>query len=323
VLAGSSVPWGDKDWLQGSVVARDGDTITLSTVRRVKFDNEVDFFRRVDVVLADSTVVTKQDFVLDPVTIDDISVGQRVRIAGRLDTSTATPVLNASEGYVRMLLSHVAGQVVSAGALALDAQSFDGRPASWFNFAGTGIDPSSDANPDYYEINTGNLPLTNISVSDPVRIIGHVTPFATAPDDFDALTVVDYSELPAKVLINWVPQASPTAFNSISSTEIVVDMNDPLLGNLHKVIQAGVGIDLTGLGMDLTMAANAEGSGLFTLAGPQRVRVFDSFEAFSNALSEAMDGTKAVQGLHANGQFDSSSVTLTLRSLVVRIRNVN
>lgn len=323
VLAGSSVPWGNQDWLQGSVVARSGDTITLSTVSRVKFDNEVDFFRRVTVMLADTTVVTKQDFVLDPVSIDDISVGQRVRIAGALNISSETPVLDASEGYVRMLLTNVAGKVVAPGLLAIDVQGFDGRLVSWFDFTGTGIDSAADADPNYYEINTGTLPLNNIAINNPVRIIGHVTPFASAPEDFDAQTVVNYSELPAKVLINWVPEPSTAAFIGISNTEIVVDMNDPLLGNLHKVIQAGIGFDLTSLGMDLTLAANTEGSGLFTIAGPQRVRVFDDFESFSAALSATMDGTKAVHGLHANGQFDAANVTLILRSLVVRIRNVN
>ena len=75
--------------------------------------------------------------------------------------------------------------------------------------------------------------------------------YGSAPEDFEAHTVVDYSELNAKMLVNYVPEGSQAPFLTMSDSELVLDMADPNLGNLHQLIQAGIVYDLSSFGLKL------------------------------------------------------------------------
>lgn len=320
VLAGTSVPWGEHDYLHGNVVARDGDTLTVSAARRIRDDNHISFHRLVTVEIGPDTRVVKQAYPTDTVDKDSISVGQRISVVGQFADSSDVPVLDATEGGVRMLLTQLNGTVAAPGPLAVDLQAIDHRRASVFDFSGTGASGTTDADPDYYEIDTGTLSLTGIDFDDPIKVIGHVRPFGSAPEDFQAQTIIELSNLPAKMLINWQGAGTTAPFSSISSTAIVVDLSNVELGNFHTVYQAGVATDLTTLGMDPTLVPNSSGNGVFTLAYNGRTRQFIQFARFSEALSDLLDGTHTLEGLHASGNFDAASATLTLRGMVVRIR---
>lgn len=196
VHAGSSVPGGDMDVVKGSVIARSGNTATLRGVTLVRSDGSVVFNDNVTVTLDPSAIVTKE---LDAAThtISEISVGQRITAFGTLTSdSTSDMQFSTLNGYVRMELSQVRGQVTSVPATSTDylvmkLTAINGRNPAIYNFANT------QASADSYDVTTGSLDLSAISVSDDVAARGFPTPFDNVgEDDFTAQTLIQYPTSP-------------------------------------------------------------------------------------------------------------------------------
>ncbi len=192
VHAGSSVPGGDLDVVKGSVIARSGSTVTLRGVTLVRSDGTVVFNDNVTVNLDPSTIVTKE---LDAGThsIAEISVGQRITAFGTVTSdSTSAMQFSTLNGYVRMELSQVRGQVVSVPAtstdyLVLKLSAINGRNPAIFNFANT------QASADSYDVVTGDLDVSAISVNSDIAARGFPTPFNNlGDDDFTAQTLIQY-----------------------------------------------------------------------------------------------------------------------------------
>ena len=193
VYAGSSVPGGEMDAATGSVVARNGDTLTLRGVTLQRRDGVVVFNDTVTVTVADSTIVRKAASI-DPYTQLDISVGQRVIVFGTLTSTGSNDLqLDASNGYVRMLFTDLRGKVVANDPVIdkfdLYLTAINGRNPAIFDFTGTGKSPAEDAEPGNYELNVGTLDVSPILVGVPVQARGFVTPFGSAPKDFDATSI--------------------------------------------------------------------------------------------------------------------------------------
>jgi len=196
--------------------------------------------------------------------------------------------------------------VVQVSPLILDLQSFGRVPAGRFNFAGTG---TPNADPDNYKIDTGSLTLAGIDVGAPVRVRGFVAPFSAAPPDFDAVTVLNASAMPAGLGINWTFPGSTAAFPALEAGEIVVDLDNPQLGALHHVRRGGVFTDLTTLGGDLTVVPAERGR--YALVEHGVVTVFGNFPDFSTALAQRMGGGSRAWILGAGGRFDDATITFT------------
>ncbi len=194
VYAGTSVPGGEMDAAVGSVVARTADTLTLRGVTLQRRDGVVVFHDTVTVTVADSTLVRKA-LHTGEFTQQDISVGQRLIVFGTLTRTDITDLrLDASNGYARMLVSNLRGQVVAndpvAGRFDLSLHAINGRNPALYDFTGTGRSPAEDADPANYELNTGTLDTSAFTVGENVAARGFVTPFGSAPKDFDAITLV-------------------------------------------------------------------------------------------------------------------------------------
>jgi len=264
------------------------------------------FSRSITVELANDTKAFKEG--MGPAAIGDISVGQKIGVLGTHDTGTGDTV-HVNARYVRMLLTNVGATVVQASPLVLDVQAFDRVPVGRFNFAGTGT-PGNDANPDQYEVDTGPLLLLAApQVGDPVRVRGFVAPFGAAPPDFDAISVLNASQMPAGLGINWKLPGSATAFPALEAAQIVVDLDNPDLGVLHHVRRAGVFTDLTALDGDLTIVP-AE-LGRYAIAAPGSITVYGNFPDFSAALAERMGAGSRAWILWGGGRFDDATVTFT------------
>lgn len=190
VRAGSSVPGGTLDVVQGSVIARSGDVLTLKGSTLIRSDSTVVFNDTVTVTVADSTSVTKQ-LSTGSHTIDEISVGQRIVAFGQVtNDSSADMQFSAVNGYVRMELSQVRGNVTAVPTmtgelLTLNLTAINGRNPALYHFDGTQASATS------YEIDTGTLGLAGIATSDDVAVRGFPTPFGTGPEDFSAQTVIE------------------------------------------------------------------------------------------------------------------------------------
>ena len=194
VYAGSSVPGGAMDVVRGSVVKRTtDDAIIVKGATLMRRDGVVVFNDRVTVQLDASTTVTRQ-LSLDTFGIDDISVGQRIVLFGTLtDDSVGDLQFSAANGYARMRLSTLRGTVAALpdtrSWLALKLASINNRSIELYDFTGTGADPASDADADFYEIDSSGLSLEGINATDPVVVAGFPTAFGSAPPEFTAQTV--------------------------------------------------------------------------------------------------------------------------------------
>lgn len=193
VYAGSSVAGGSLDGVRGNIVSRDGNTLTIKGATLIRKAGTVIFHDQVTVNVADTTKVTRQSVnaPIDTFSIQDLSVGQQVFVAGTItDPNAASLTMDATTGHVRMLVTALRGTVVTAQPLVLNLQTIDGRKVDLFNFAGTGT-AGNDAVPTAYQISTGSLDLSGINADMPVSVRGFVARFGAAPPDFAASTLVD------------------------------------------------------------------------------------------------------------------------------------
>jgi hypothetical protein len=195
--------------VHGNVVARNGDTLTVKGGLAIYNDRPARFRRTVIVELGFDTKISK---VGDPQTIlgkDDISVGQRIVAFGQFmnaevaDDSPLAPdvalVLDATQGRVRMLVTHLHGTVIgiTPGQIDLQLRAIDRLGINMFDFSGTGTSSASNADPLDYEVATDTLALDGLEVGKWTHAHGFVTPFGLAPPDFVARTVIDHRDIPA------------------------------------------------------------------------------------------------------------------------------
>lgn len=193
VYAGSSVPGGTMDVVRGSVVARNGNEVTLRGATLMRAGGSVVFNDNVTVTLADSTTVKKQ-LSMGAYDISEISVGQRLLVFGNIiDNQVNNLTLDASNGLARMLMTQVNGVVVTNDATPvfdLNLKNINGRSVVIYDFSGTGVDVDNDADAMNYEIDTSVLDVGSIGVGTDVKVRGFVRPFGLAPKDFSANTVI-------------------------------------------------------------------------------------------------------------------------------------
>jgi len=194
VYAGSSVPGGDMDVATGSVMARNGDTLTLRGVTLMRSNGSVVFNDSVSIELAASTTVKKQ-LSMDSFEINAISVGQRLTVFGTItNDSISNLVIDAANGYARMLMSNVRGEVLhNDEAFDMTLSSINGRNPTLYDFSGTGIDASNDADPANYEIATSSLDVSAFGTGSTVSVRGFPRAFGSAPKDFEASTLISRS----------------------------------------------------------------------------------------------------------------------------------
>jgi hypothetical protein len=323
VYAGSSVPGGDLDVVEGSVVSRRDDTLTVRGATLIRADGTVLFNDTATVQVGPDTVVTRQ-FSTDAFTTDDISVGQRVVFRGDLtDTDPLALTLDATQGYACMKLTTVRGHVTAVSPddataqLVVDVQSINHRPAADFDFTGTGIDAAHDADPQNYEINTGTLNLDALIVDAPVKIRGFVQPFGQAPADFNAQTIISVEDVRAFMKVQWSP-ASETALQSIGADGLVLGLDG--VGAFHHLIRGWVVTDLTTLEVPPTVAPRADGTGLFVLRYHGIVQVMLAYEDYAEALQGYLEEGAAVQKLGAVGEFNDATAVLTADTIEIDLQ---
>jgi hypothetical protein len=325
VHAGTSVPGASFDVLWGNVTARDGDRLMVRGGTLIRRSGSVVFVRD-DILLlvGPATGVTKDGQRGTSLTTDAISVGQRIHAFGDATESNGQLTLDATEGRVRLQLTHLSGTVVSAdpGALTLDLFSIDGRRPAIFDFSGTGVSPENDANPARYEIATGALQLSSLLSDSPARVFGFVTPFGSAPPDFEGRTVIDVRDVRADLFLGWGVEGTNAPFLSIGEDGLVIDNANPDIGARHFIIIGPRLIDITALASPPTIAP-ADARTLYAIGEPRRVEVFGEFGRFAAALSEKLAGGQKALGMTAHGRFDAGSTTLTANYVSVSLSRSN
>jgi hypothetical protein len=255
--------------------------------------------------------------------IHDISVGQRVQIAGIVTSDPALPglTLDATQGRVRLQITRLTGTVndTMAGLLTMKLSGIDRREIELFDFSGTGVTPDQDADPNDYEVDTSTLGLGFVEPELRVLVLGFANEFGTAPPNFTAHSVIDVAAARAKLAIGWLPGGTIAPFLSVGSAGLVPNLDNPDLGERHHLRIGDAIIDLTGLPAAPTIVGTDDGRTRFAIVQRNRVQVFRSFDRFVATVAESLDGATVAKSMHASGQYQRDSNTLAARTIGIRL----
>jgi hypothetical protein len=323
VYVGSSVPGGELDVVTGNVIARSGDSLTLKGATLVRSGGSVVFNDEVTVNLGDMTTVKRQLSLANDFDINDVSVGQRVRVFGVLTNSLANQLeMDAgvnNQGWVNMRLTTLRGTVVGMAGIpgtplpfVVNVQAIDGRHISLFDFSGTGDVPANDANPALYEIATSTLDVEGLADGAPVRVYGFVRPFGQvsdlAPSDFEAQTVVDVTALKAVMAVDWQP-SSATAIDSVSAAGLSLSLDGT--GWFHHVARARVAIDLNTATAAPRIEPRTDGIGLYWLSQAGSHQWHTDFATYASDLEARLANGALVKHVLATGSYNDVSSVIT------------
>ncbi|MEM8983550.1 MAG: hypothetical protein AAGC71_11015 [Pseudomonadota bacterium] len=319
VLAGSSVPGTSADAVRGHVTSRSGNTFTVIGATIIPTDREAYFNDTVTVTVGDDTRVVSGDMAT---TIDAISVGQRVWIRGAVTPAPQGGLaIDATNGSVRLIRTRLSGLIVAAnpGQLDLDLTAIGGRRPAMFDFSGTGMDPSTDADPENYEIATGPLNVADFAAGAPAVAYGNVNEFGFAPPDFVGRTLVDLDELRASLGIGWTANGSTAPFLSISSDGLVPDPA-AFADDARQAIKIGPRIvSLSDIDGGITITGSDARRTLYGIRDGDSVQLYRDFADFTDALASALDGNTAARSLSAQGAYATDTKVFSATTLWVTL----
>jgi len=328
VHAGTSVPGAGVDTVIGEVIARSGDVLTVRGATVVRNSDGAHFARgTVKVTVGPNTKVVKGGTApASVVTPAAISVGQSIAAFG-----AATPMstamsgdwtLDATAGRVRMNPTPIFGFVkaASTGALTLQLDSIAGRRVSAFNFAGTGTSAAMDADPMNYEVATGALSLSSANPGEPTKLIGFPTPFGLAPPDFDARTLVDFPRLPAQLNVSFGPTGTTAPFSTQEATGLVLNLANPDIGRLHYLTVGPRVLNLLTMPASPRIVPPNDGPTAYLIVLRDESHSFHDFGDFVAELTTRLNGTTAMVGFTASGNYNGDSNELKARSIVVLLK---
>lgn len=313
VLAGSSVPGSDRDAVVGNVIARDGNFLTVRGAKVIARDRAAHFHDDVVVEVGPNTKVFRDGDPGADLDIGAISVGQRVTVRGTQGGDGATDakspqiLFDATEGAVRLHLTRVAGVVntVIDGQLDVTLHSIDRRRVSVFDFAGTGMSPELDANPDNYEIATGSLSVDSAAAGKPVVARGFPAAFGMAPPDFHGRTIIDFTDVRSALGVGWGAGGTTAPFAMIDTTGLLLDNRNPDIDVRRYILRGPVLIDLTTLDTNTLVEPAADGRTLFYISSGDSLRIYTDYGDFLADLVDGLDGVTAARSMHARGHYDA------------------
>lgn len=314
VYAGSSVPWDQQDVVKGSVIARSGNTLTVLGATVEHKDGHFVFNDEITVTVDDTTAVTRQGSD-SSFSIADLSVGQRVVVLG--DVSADNSTIDATgDGLVRMRYSDISGTVVAVSPLEVNVQTYNQRNISRYDFSGTGVDASNDADPAQYEVDSATLSLDGMDINDPIKVRGFPTAFGTAPEDFTATSLALLTEVNSKIIVDYPAQGVDDAIASLDDTGLLLNLDSA--SDTHFLVQAGIFTDLTTLASVPVILPN-DGAALYTIQQHRTTQVFTHWDDFQQELTAALGNGDKVKYVHVDGEYDADALTLLTHHLVIRL----
>ena len=324
VLAGTSVVQPHQDSIEGDVIARTGNTLTIRGVtfsREVSGSNETEpdyAYQRGDVTatIGEGTQVTK-DGHTGALTIADISVGQHVVLFGTAtitgsgsssssssSSSSLPPIvpmfaqlypqnsivtLDATAGRARLMASSMWGIVTSKaiGTITINLKALDGRTPSDFNFSGTGLSSATDANPASYIVNTGNLDLTDVNPGTAVRVIGFVEPFGSVAQgaDFDAETLVNFTATEGRLLIQFARPGLVSPFTSLDNSGLLVSQSVLASSPFHTLMIGPQAVDVSLQPAGLLITSSTSPAAGSFVINHRASRRLESFDTFTDFVA--------------------------------------
>ena len=322
VLGGSSVPGSDRDAIKGNVIARSGNELIVRGGTVILTDATRSFFKDdVTVTIGPDTKVFKRshDGALD---INAISVGQRVTIRGEVTANDELGIhMDATAGAVRMHITHLSGIVntVMPGQTDIELHAIDRRRASVFDFTGTGVSPDMDADPENYEVSTGNMLMSMLAEGRPVVAYGFPNEFGAAPPDFEGRTLIDFSDVRSALGVGWGATGTTAPFLSMGSDGLVLDNHNPDIDQRHHIKQGPVVIDLTSLDAGTSIVPRETGRKLFAIKTTDSLQLYADFDDFVNALTLELNGSTVARSMFARGHYDADTNVFTAYKIGIHL----
>ena len=329
VYAGTSVESNTVDRVRGVVTARNGDVLTVRGATLDRRAGGFEFLRGdVTVNVADATRVTEEG-ATGSFGIGDISVGQRIWATGTatIDDTTSTASFDATAGHVRLEITPMWGLVTGTvgNPLTLDLRAIDGRMPAIFDFSGTGATAASDAKTSAYVADTGTLDLSGLAVGAPARVFGFPVPFGTATGvDFNAQTLVSYSQVRNQLFLDWSSGGSASAFPGLTGTSTTLDLSLDAVGRVHFIQTGPLHQNLLSLASAPQIVGDAMASDTAYVIGHAHARRVENYQAFGDfitALAGDLGGTQKVLGIAASGTYDATSNVFTADQLAVLVND--
>jgi hypothetical protein len=335
VVAGSGVAGTTQDSVQGIVLSRTGDVVTLGDgfimpALSGQYAGHLAFSEQVAVTLGSGTAVSEPGQT-GPYTIQAISVGQRLQVSGTLTAGTPTAgttsysnaTLDATAGAAALLPTTIAGSVTATAAnlVTLNLLAVGGRPVSLFNFAGTGAASAQNATATAYTVSVpASLSTARLSTGSPVSFTGFVAPFGAAPPDFAASSLTTFGNVPADIVLNFGPLGVADPFTTATSTELAISATT--LASGHDALLT-VGFPTSGLTGDsngLALVPDASATQTLFAIAHAKTRMIDTYGSFADlvtALATALTGTTTLLQLSAVGPYSVTTGTLSVDKLLI------
>ena len=340
VVAGSTLEDFYTQGLEGDVIARSGNTLTVRG-STLQLNSGVSSYNDADAVilLGPNTIVTAEDnTTLTGLNYNSVSVGQHIIARGLYQlpasgvvTLDATGSSSTNTGSVRLLPTELWGPLVSSapGSLVMNLQTIENWPVSIYNFSGTGPVAAAPAS---YAVNTGSLAIpAGLAAGDPVWVDGVVAPFGSAPPDFNAFSINAELSVPARLQVDWTGTGTAAPFATLTDSGLTIDLTNPNYGS--GVIRIGSeSVDLKSLTATPTIVPQAAPPAtpglpavflpLFAignLSAPQTtsIAVFNSFASFVTQLPKSIVAATPAAHFVATGVYNRGNNTFTASSIDV------
>ena len=312
VLAGSSVPWDNKDVVQGTVIKRVGNDLTVRGHYINRTNGVAVYNSDITVTLSSNTHVTR--LMENPGTLSSaaVSVGQEVTAMGTLSQPSPGQYAMDTTDDLRLNVTQLKGIVNSVNGNSINTQLafVEGRRINIFDFSGTGSSSANDALANSYRIDASGLTLSGIGTNDIVKVRGYPVDFGQADGttDFNALSVIDMNQnsLSSTLKLHWIGGTN-SALSSVSGSSMVVTLS----GSNDQLWLAGIPVNISGLTQLTLQPAGTTGRYAIKFLGQPGITVYNSFSGFTAAISSAIGNGGKLLRLIGHGRYDSSNQSLT------------
>jgi hypothetical protein len=344
VLAGGTLEDFFTDGLEGDVIARNGNVLTVRGATLFANLAQVIQYENLDsqVTIGPATQVTADGVTsLGPLDFNSISVGQHITARGLYSLSAAgvtmldsTGATSTDTGSVRIQSTEVFGSLISSapGSVALNLQAIENWPASVYNFAGNGASAAQDPTAANYLVNTGALTLPAAAAGDPLWIDGFTSPFGLAPPDFIAEAVNAEPTVLASLVVAWTGTGTAAPFATLTSSSLTIDLANAAFGS--GVLRIGAeNVDIKTLsatptivpavaqpasnGLPLFSPVFSVGPGATAESGTAPIASFNGFAAYVTQLTTTFATPTPATQFVARGFYNRSSNTFTASSIDV------
>jgi hypothetical protein len=346
VIAGSTLEDFYTEGIEGDVIARSGNTLTLrggivtANAAEVIISEDADS----QVLIGPSTLVTADGVsTLGSLNYNSIAVGQHITARGLYSVNAAggtivdsTGASATNTGSVRLQSTELFGSLtsVASGSLQLNVQNIENYPVGVYSFAGNGVSAAQDPVAANFAVNTGMLTLPPAAPGDPLWIDGYLAPFGSAPPDFTAFSVLAEPSVPATLAVIWTGTGTTAPFATLTSTGLTIDLTNAAFGSGQLRIGAET-IDITTLsatpnivpavavpaattGLPLFNPRFSVGPGAVAEATtPTPIASFITFAAFVAQLNTTFAAPTPATQFVARGLYDRASNTFTASSIDV------